>query len=117
MSHSPSPSMSPRATPEPVSRLRFVTERSSRTRLVNQIPVLSVGISVNPFLPIVGTGRAAQRHPGAACHLSPVGSAALESSANEPDNQHVASADETTLRIGFIYLRTSTSPVRCKRTS
>src|SRR5437773_5176302 len=93
MSHNPSPSMSPKATPEPVSKLRFVTERSSPTRLVNQMPVLFAGINVNPFLPFVGTGNAAQRYPGATCHLGPVGSAALDSSANEPDNQHTASAD------------------------
>src|SRR2546430_14753094 len=57
----PPPSPSPAATPEPLSRFRFVSECSSSRRFANKIPVTDPLSNVNPVRPALGTGNSLQR--------------------------------------------------------
>src|SRR5207249_4551873 len=67
MSTQPSPSMSPRATPEPISSRRLVATAASESRLLKVIPVSLGGRSVKPVLPPEGIESAAERKPEPAC--------------------------------------------------
>src|SRR2546426_1992977 len=61
MSHRPSPSTSPRATPEPFRRIWFCAAVLSERWLVNEIPVCEDGSRVKPDLPDMETGSCAVR--------------------------------------------------------
>ena len=64
-SHHPSPSISPAATPDPLSRLRLRMDRSLSSWFANPIPDSTGGTRLNPVLPFCGTSS------GALCKPSP----------------------------------------------
>src|ERR1041385_787004 len=68
MSHKPSPSTSPSATPEPFSVMRFFAAVASERMFENVMPEVSGGRSVKPVLPWVGIVTGANRWLPSDCH-------------------------------------------------
>jgi len=77
MSQRPSPSTSPRATPEPFCKTRFCAASASESKLVKRIPVCSGAKRVKPLWPRAGTRKSAHRYP-TACSQVNVSSARSE---------------------------------------
>src|SRR5437868_3869434 len=65
MYHNPSPSMSPRVTPEPFSKIRFFSAEASARALLKFTPVSRGASNVNPVWPVTGTfkGRMSNSAP------------------------------------------------------
>jgi hypothetical protein len=79
MSVQPSPSTSPRATPEPFSRMRLLAAEASARWLVKAMPEASDGTRVKPGRRLEATGWiGVQRAPGISCQAGGGGGAAAE---------------------------------------
>src|SRR5687767_13522944 len=78
MSHQPSPSTSPNASPEPFRRIWFSTAAASARTFVKRTPVVAGSERVKPSRPPAGAVILAARKPLDAFHSSPPGAPAAQ---------------------------------------